>query len=187
MFVMTCGRFQPFHNGHLLFLREAAKREGQLVIGIIVPTAGSDASRAGAAEAMRVLGDRRLEPLLNPFSVVDRVRMVSAVVAGEPWRSKTFVTPLPRPDVYWELIEAMFPAPRVWLLPVTDDPFEATKEQWYKSRGDQVERVAVDLSVSGTLVRQLLATDRQRAFSLMPPAVATMLASPADAARGSER
>jgi cytidyltransferase-like protein len=174
MYVLCCGRYQPFHNGHLHLLREAATRGGTLVVGAIIATPTPLSGTLGTSD-MRAIGDRRLDPSLNPFTLVERMRMITGAIADEPWAGSAIVTPMPRPDVYWELVEAMFPGERVWVLQAHDDPFEAAKEQFYQSRGDAVLRLTTTYHTSGTRFRELLATDRERAFSLVPAAVARVV------------
>ncbi len=176
MFVLCCGRFQPFHNGHLRFLRQAARQPGQIVIGVIVVTTVAESGRRRRVpKTLGAMGDARLTQALNPYSALERVRMISACVKKQAWASRAMVVPIPRPDVYWEIISAMFPGERTWALPVSEDPFEDAKERWYRQQGDRVVRINADLSVSGTRVRKLLATDRSTALTLVPAPVASFL------------
>ena len=70
---MIHGRFQPFHNGHLEYLRGAAERCDELFVGITNP----DPSRVKpeASDPARHL------PESNPYTYVERLLMVKAAAA----------------------------------------------------------------------------------------------------------
>ena len=70
---MVHGRFQPFHNGHLEYLKSAAARCQQLFVGITNP----DPTRIKpeASDPIRHL------PESNPFSYAERLLMVKAAAA----------------------------------------------------------------------------------------------------------
>ena len=70
---MIHGRFQPFHNGHLEYLRGAAERSDELWIGITNP----DPARVKpeASDPARHL------PESNPYSYAERLLMVKAAAS----------------------------------------------------------------------------------------------------------
>src|SRR5207244_4564723 len=72
---MIHGRFQPFHNGHLEYLRGAAARSDEVFVGITNP----DPRRVKEepSDPLRHL------PESNPFTYVERLLMVEAVAADE--------------------------------------------------------------------------------------------------------
>src|SRR3954447_17185747 len=70
---MIHGRFQPFHNGHLEYMRGAAERSDELWIGITNP----DPERIKPEESDPL----RHLPESNPFSYADRLLMVKAAAA----------------------------------------------------------------------------------------------------------
>lgn len=67
---MLHGRFQPFHNGHLEYLRGVAERSAEVFVGITNP------------DPTRVLPEpsdpARHLPESNPYSYVERLLMVKA-------------------------------------------------------------------------------------------------------------
>jgi nicotinamide-nucleotide adenylyltransferase len=67
---MIHGRFQPFHNGHLEYLRGAAERSDEIWIGITNPD--PERIKPEASDPLRHL------PESNPFSYADRLLMVKA-------------------------------------------------------------------------------------------------------------
>jgi len=70
---MIHGRFQPFHNGHLEYLRGAAEHSGEIWIGITNP----DPARVKLEESDPL----RHLPESNPFSYADRLLMAKAAAA----------------------------------------------------------------------------------------------------------
>jgi cytidyltransferase-like protein len=70
---MIHGRFQPFHNGHLEYLRGAAERSDEIWIGITNP----DPARVQfeASDPLRHL------PESNPYSYAERLLMAKAAAA----------------------------------------------------------------------------------------------------------
>jgi nicotinamide-nucleotide adenylyltransferase len=67
---MIHGRFQPFHNGHLEYLRGAAERSDEIFVGITNP----DPARIKPEDADPV----RHLPESNPFTYTERLLMVKA-------------------------------------------------------------------------------------------------------------
>ncbi|HEX6679816.1 MAG TPA: hypothetical protein VF063_04145 [Gaiellaceae bacterium] len=70
---MIHGRFQPFHNEHLEYLRGAAERSDEIWIGITNPD--PERIRPEASDPLRHL------PESNPFSYAERLLMVKAAAA----------------------------------------------------------------------------------------------------------
>jgi nicotinamide-nucleotide adenylyltransferase len=71
---MVHGRFQPFHNGHLEYLRGAYERSDEVFVGITNP----DPTRIKpeASDPLRHL------PESNPWSYAERLLMVTAAARG---------------------------------------------------------------------------------------------------------
>jgi nicotinamide-nucleotide adenylyltransferase len=71
---MVHGRFQPFHNGHLEYLRGAFERSDEVFVGITNP----DPSRIKpeASDPLRHL------PESNPWTYAERLLMVKAAARG---------------------------------------------------------------------------------------------------------
>jgi cytidyltransferase-like protein len=67
---MIHGRFQPFHNGHLEYLRGAAAQSDELFVGITNPDPRR--IRPEDSDPLRHL------PESNPYSYVERLLMVKA-------------------------------------------------------------------------------------------------------------
>jgi nicotinamide-nucleotide adenylyltransferase len=67
---MIHGRFQPFHNGHLEYLRGAAERSDEVWVGITNPDPAR--VRPEAADPLRHL------PESNPYTYAERLLMVKA-------------------------------------------------------------------------------------------------------------
>jgi nicotinamide-nucleotide adenylyltransferase len=70
---MIHGRFQPFHNGHLEYLRGAAERSDEVWIGITNPDPAR--IRPEPSDPVRHL------PESNPFSYAERLLMVKSAAS----------------------------------------------------------------------------------------------------------
>ena len=89
---MIHGRFQPFHNGHLEYLRAAAAHSDVVFIGITNP----DPAR---------IKEERSDPLRhlpesNPFSYVERLLMVTEVAHDEGIRAHVIPFPVNEPELW---------------------------------------------------------------------------------------
>src|SRR5207253_9564730 len=84
-FGMIPGRFQPFHNGHLEYLRGAAARCDTVFVGITNPDPRR--VREEPSDPLRHL------PESNPFTYTERLLMIEAVAEEEGLR--VHVIPFP--------------------------------------------------------------------------------------------
>jgi cytidyltransferase-like protein len=92
---MIHGRFQPFHNGHLEYMRGAADRSDELWIGITNP----DPARILPEESDPV----RHLPESNPFTYDERLLMVKAAAGDlglEPASVHVIPFPVNEPDLW---------------------------------------------------------------------------------------
>ena len=92
---MIHGRFQPFHNGHLEYLRGAAERSDEIWIGITNP----DPARVKpeASDPARHL------PESNPFSYAERLLMVKGAATDlglDPARVHVIPFPVNEPELW---------------------------------------------------------------------------------------
>ena len=83
------GRFQPFHNEHLAYLRLAAARSEELVVGITNPE--PDAALREETDASR----HRLEE--NPYEYWQRLLMIEAVLNSEGLEGRVVPFPISEP------------------------------------------------------------------------------------------
>jgi cytidyltransferase-like protein len=92
---MIHGRFQPFHNGHLEYLRGAAERSDEVWIGITNPDPRR--IKPEASDPLRHL------PESNPFSYAERLLMVKAAAADvglEPGAVHVIPFPVNEPELW---------------------------------------------------------------------------------------
>ena len=92
---MIHGRFQPFHLGHLEYLRGAAARSDDVFVGITNPDPSR--SRPELADPLRHL------PESNPYSYSERLLMVKAAAADlglEPGRVHVIPFPVNEPELW---------------------------------------------------------------------------------------
>jgi cytidyltransferase-like protein len=163
---MIHGRFQPFHNGHLEYLRGAAGRCDELFVGITNP----DPSRVKpeAADPARHL------PESNPWSYAERLLMVKAA-AGDLGLDLGRVHVIPFPVNEPELWPAYVPEEVTQFLRLFSD-WGGVKSDRLRAAGFEV--VVLDegeeKEVSGSQVRDALRGGGDWE-SLVPPGVARVL------------
>src|SRR5438046_7308476 len=89
---MIHGRFQPFHTGHLEYLRGAAARSDHVFVGITNPDPRR--IREEPSDPLRHL------PESNPFTYVERLLMISAVAEDEGIPVHVIPFPVNEPDLW---------------------------------------------------------------------------------------
>ncbi len=165
---MIHGRFQPFHNGHLEYLRGAAARSDEVFVGITNP----DPSRVvpEASDPVRHL------PESNPWSYAERMLMVKAA-AQDLGLDLARIHPIPFPVNEPELWAAYVPAGVTQYIRLFSD-WGGTKLDRLREAGYEV--VVLDegseKEVSGVEVRTLL-RDGGEWEALVPQGVARVIRS----------
>jgi cytidyltransferase-like protein len=89
---MIHGRFQPFHNGHLEYLRGAAARSNEVFVGITNPDPGR--VKEEPSDPLRHL------PESNPFTYVERLLMIEAVAQDEAIPVHVIPFPVNEPELW---------------------------------------------------------------------------------------
>jgi cytidyltransferase-like protein len=163
---MIHGRFQPFHSGHLEYLRGAAERSDEVWIGITNPD--RERIRAEPSDPLRHL------PESNPYSYAERLLMVKAAAADLGLDPAT-VHVIPFPVNEPELWHAYVPAGVTQYLRLFS-PWGGTKLERLRAAGYDVVILdeGTEKQISGAQVRAALRAggDWQR---LVPPGVARVL------------
>jgi cytidyltransferase-like protein len=163
---MIHGRFQPFHNGHLEYLRSAAERSYEVVVGITNPD--PTRIRPEPDDPLRHL------PESNPYSYFERLLMVKAAAADlhlDP--SKVHVIPFPVNEP--ELWPAYVPPGVTQYLRLFSE-WGGTKLERLRAAGYEVVVLdrGIEKEVSGADVRAALRAGRDWE-ALVPPGVARVI------------
>jgi nicotinamide-nucleotide adenylyltransferase len=162
---MIHGRFQPFHNGHLEYLRGAAARSDVVFIGITNPD--PQRIREEASDPLRHL------PESNPFTYVERLLMAAEVAHEEGIRAHVIPFPVNEPELW----SAYVPRDATQYLRLFS-AWGGTKLERMREAGYEI--VILDegsnKEVSGTDVRDALRSGGDWE-SLVPPAVARVIKS----------
>ena len=165
---MIHGRFQPFHLGHLAYLRGAAERSDEVFVGITNPD--PTRIRPEPSDPARHL------PESNPWTYVERLLMVKAAAADlrlDP--SDVHVIPFPVNEP--ELWPAYVPTGLTQYLRLFSDWGD---EKLDRLRAAGYEVVVLDegaeKQVSGSDVRQALRNGADWE-DLVPPGVAAVIRS----------
>ena len=165
---MIHGRFQPFHLGHLEYLRGAAERSDEVFVGITNPD--RERIKPESSDPLRHL------PESNPWSYVERLLMVEAAAAdlGLDPRS-VHVIPFPVNE------------PELWPAYVPEGVTQYIRlfSEWGGTKLDRLRTAGYDVvvldegaqkGVSGAEVRTAL-RDGGDWQSLVPPGVARVIRS----------
>jgi nicotinamide-nucleotide adenylyltransferase len=165
---MVHGRFQPFHNGHLEYLRGAAERSDELFVGITNPDPAR--IKPEASDPLRHL------PESNPYSYAERLLMVKAAAVGAAIDLRRLhVIPFPVNE------------PELWPAYVPDDVVQFIRlfSDWGGTKIDRLREAGFEVvvldegaekQVSGAEVRAAI-RDGGDWESLVPPRVADVLRS----------
>jgi nicotinamide-nucleotide adenylyltransferase len=163
---MIHGRFQPFHNGHLEYLRGAAERSDEVWIGITNPD--PERIKPEASDPLRHL------PESNPFSYAERLLMVKAAAADLGLEQAT-VHVIPFPVNEPELWPAYVPEGVTQYLRLFS-AWGGTKLERLREAGYEVVILdeGAEKELSGIEVREVLREDGDWE-ALVPPGVARVL------------
>lgn len=142
---MIHGRFQPFHNGHLEYLRGAAERSDEVFVGITNP----DPQRIKE----EVTDPLRHLPESNPFTYVERLLMIEAVAKDEGILAHVIPFPVNEPELW----NAYVPARVTQYLRLFSE-WGGTKLERMREAGYEVVILdeGAEKQISGTDVRDAL-------------------------------
>jgi cytidyltransferase-like protein len=162
---MIHGRFQPFHNGHLEYLRGAAARSDEVFVGITNPD--PQRVKEEASDPLRHL------PESNPFSYVDRLLMVEAVAEDEGIRTHVIPFPVNEPELW----HAYVPDGVTQFLRLFSE-WGGTKLDRMREAGYEIVVLdeGADKEISGADVRAALRSGGDWE-ALVPPGVARVIKS----------
>jgi len=162
---MIHGRFQPFHNGHLEYLRGAAAQSDAVFVGITNPD--PQRIKEEPSDPLRHL------PESNPFTYVERLLMIEAVAEDEGLRAHVIPFPVNEP----ELLSAYGPAGGTQYLRLFSE-WGGTKLERMREAGYDVVVLdeGVEKEISGIDVRAALRSGGEWE-TLVPPAVARVIRS----------
>jgi cytidyltransferase-like protein len=165
---MIHGRFQPFHLGHLEYLRGAAERSDEVYVGITNP----DPSRVKPEPS----DPARHLPESNPWSYSERMLMVKAA-AADLGLDLACVHPIPFPVNEPELWPAYVPAGVTQYIRLFSD-WGGTKLDRLREAGYEVVVLdeGTEKEISGAAVREALRSNGDWE-SLVPPGVRRVLRS----------
>jgi cytidyltransferase-like protein len=165
---MIHGRFQPFHKGHLEYLRGAAERSDEIFVGITNPDPAR--IRPEPADPLRHL------PESNPWSYAERLLMVKAA-AQDLGLELARVHVIPFPVNEPELWPAYVPEAVTQYIRLFSE-WGGTKLERFRAASYEVVVLdeGAEKGVSGADVRAAL-RDGGDWESLVPPGVARVIHS----------
>ena len=163
------GRHQPPHFDHLRLIACALEQiPDELNVGLIVsPALEGEPDTQFEREARE-----HHAPDRAPFGFALRRRMLELALS-ESLSAADFarvrILPLPRPEVSFELVQAIFPDPRVWIIPEVGEAFDEMKARFFLDRGDQVLRLRLRCEISGRTVRDLIEAEAWKQLETYAP------------------
>jgi nicotinamide-nucleotide adenylyltransferase len=163
---MVHGRFQPFHNGHLEYLKGAAERCDEVFVGITNPD--PERIKAEASDPLRHL------PESNPYTYVERLLMVKAAALDAGLElERVHVIPFPVNEP--ELWPAYVPEDVTQFIRLFSD-WGGTKLDRLRDAGYEVLVLdeGTEKEISGAEVRAAMREGGDWE-SLVPPGVAAVL------------
>lgn len=173
---MVHGRFQPFHNGHLEYLRAARALCENLVVGITNPDPSTILEDPASSH--------RHLPESNPYTYFERLLMIREVLSDEgvpPEQAVMIPFPVNSPE-RWRYY---LPRHVVHYLRVFSD-WEQAKVDRLREYGYAVEVLhpGIEKAVEASEVRRRMAAGEDWR-ALVPPAVARVIETLQEAARAS--
>lgn len=160
------GRWQPFHNGHLMILRDLATTHPRTVLAVVNPDPAHPPD-----------GDfDRFHPAANPLTYWERAMMLHAMIQANGWGQKVLIVPTWHPRVSMERESRIFPPARqrVWQVPMIDE-LEERKVEDLRRLGERVFGIekldSAALACRSTVVRSRQASG-QDWTEMVPPAIA---------------
>ncbi len=165
---MVHGRFQPFHNGHLEYLRGAYERSTEVFVGITNP----DPARIKPEQSDPL----RHLPESNPWTYAERLVMVKSAARGAGLDlSRVHVIPFPVNEP--ELWPAYVPAGVTQYIRLFS-AWGGTKLDRFREAGYEVVVLdeGVEKQISGADVREALREDGDWE-ALVPAGVARVIRS----------
>jgi cytidyltransferase-like protein len=160
---MIHGRFQPFHLGHLEYLRGAAERSDEVWVGITNPDPAR--IKEEPSDPLRHL------PESNPYTYAERLLMVKAAAADAGIDVHVIPFPVNEPELW----DAYVPRDVTQYIRLFSD-WGGTKLERLRAAGYEVVVLdeGAEKEISGADVRAAL-RDGGDWRSLVPPAVARVL------------
>ena len=160
---MIHGRFQPFHNGHLEYLRGAAAHSDELWVGITNPDPSH--VKPEPSDPLRHL------PTSNPYTYAERLLMVSAVAETVDLDVHVIPFPVNQPELW----HAYVPANVTQYIRRFSD-WGSTKIERFRSAGYDVVILdeGAEKEISGVDVREAIRGGRDWQ-ALVPAGVARVI------------
>jgi nicotinamide-nucleotide adenylyltransferase len=165
-FNMMQGRFQPFHLGHLNYLRVIIQRPEPFIVGITNPDP--------TFIRQETESEHRHLPGSNPFSYFQRYLMVREVLRDEQVPVDRYAI-MPFPINVPEAWKHYLPVNIVQYVPVFSD-WERLKAKRLGEHGFEVVEIADwEKSISATDIRKLIQDHDDSWEKLVPPGVVRVI------------
>lgn len=164
------GRFQPFHTGHLTYLRHALRLADTVAVGVTTP-------HPHLNQVVEPTDVQRHLTANNPFTFFERLQMITAAVSNlEDAGGRVLVVPFdisadPRLYPYFVPLRfTQFVSPH--------EPWDTEKIRRFRSAGYSVQEIPTETGrVTATAVRSALVAGGDTWQTMVPTGVAAVLES----------
>lgn len=172
--IIYTGRFQPFHNGHLSFIKKLKKiyPNEKICVAII-----KDVPLVNKTKFDDVV-DGMLKKQRNPFNAETTLSLVTKSLQQEGEENlDVLVTLMPRAsEETWPYIVSMFDCERTWVFTKNQEKFDAWEEEkfkFYKSLGENIVQIPIsNKEIGGTDIRKHIEADEfDKIINLVPKCV----------------
>lgn len=163
------GRFQPFHLGHMTYLRYALAHADRVAVGITNPW-------PHLTQVVEGTDMQRHLPTHNPFTLFERVEMISGAVAhlGDATARRVLIVPFDvnaDPHLYDRFIPLRFTQ-----FVAAHEAWDVEKIRRFRQAGYRVHNVPVeDDRITATAVRSAMTVRGSGWQQMVPPGIAEVV------------
>ena len=145
---LVFGRFQPFHNGHLLYVQTVADKYKSFLVGITNPSPNMvEPDKAD---------DHRHLPSSNPFTYYERMKMIQSSLIGVGYSASSFdIVPFPinKPELFQYYIPKSVD---IFVSICRSEPWGEEKIRILTNLKFKVYKLSFERKISGTQIRHLM-------------------------------
>lgn len=149
---MWLGRFQPFHAGHLEYLKGVLDATKTCVmLGVIVSTEES----GGDDQLYSRVASAQHSHAKNPLGLWERIALIELSLQAAGLSESVKVLGIPRPDQDRILVQGYLP-PRRFICVSDKNEFECLKAQQWTQAGEDVRVFPSGGGISATAIKAVL-------------------------------
>lgn len=147
--IITSGRFQPLHKGHMKFWEKIKKRFPHNLLLVCVlrnpyELHHFDVKNSNKFLKMSIWTHAKER---NPLPNWERFRLISiAIMNNSLLQNSTHVIFRDKPELNWEKSIMDLPNNRVWVFNPQKSSFDMAKIEYYKMKNEKVMEISLDIN-----------------------------------------